>query len=112
MPYASVSWDKVVRHLAGRGGSWHACRPTSKRSEPQRYLHPLSCYPSAGGLPGQLESCFAVKRLSPLHQIDFPFLLENEVTCLNYANLCNIPRLIKFKELIGLPHGDARTILE
>lgn len=52
---------------------------------------------------------YAVKRLSPLHQIDFPFLLENEVTGLNYANLSNIPRVVKF---IGLPQGDARIILE
>ena len=55
---------------------------------------------------------FAVKRLSPLYQIDFPFLLENEVTGLNYANLSHIPRVVKFKELIGLPQGDARIILE
>ena len=54
----------------------------------------------------------AVKRLSPLHRIDFPFLLENEVSSLTYANLCNIPRVITFKELILLPDGDARMIIE
>ena len=55
---------------------------------------------------------YAVKRLSPWHQIDFPFLLENEVTCLHYANLSNIPRVVKYKELTVLPQGDARIILE
>ncbi len=52
---------------------------------------------------------FAVKRLSPLQQVDFPFLLENEVTGLTYANLCNIRHVVKFKELIILPDGDARA---
>ncbi|DBB00410.1 TPA: hypothetical protein ACH3X3_002133 [Trebouxia sp. C0006] len=55
---------------------------------------------------------YAVKRLGPWHQIDFPFLLENEVTGLNYANLSNTPRVVKYKELFVLPHGDARIILE
>jgi len=55
---------------------------------------------------------FAVKRLSPLHQSDFPFVLENEVTGLTYANHCSIPRVVMFKELIVLPDGGARMILE
>ena len=65
----------------------------------------------------------AVKRLSLLHRIDFQFLLENEVSGLTYANLCNIPRVITFtwapilnprrrKELIFLPDGDARMMIE
>ena len=45
---------------------------------------------------------YAVKRLSPWHQIDFPFLLENEVTGLNYANLSNTPRVVKYKKLFVL----------
>jgi len=54
----------------------------------------------------------AVKALSYLHQIDFPFLLENEVKGLAYANLRNVPRVVRFEELIVLPHGDARVVME
>ena len=55
---------------------------------------------------------FAVKRLSALHHIEFPFLLENEVNGLGHANYRKIPRVVKFEELILLPDGDTRVVLE
>ncbi len=68
--------------------------------------------PSCRRIARATGDVFAVKRLSPLHQSDFPFVLENEVTGLTYANHCSIPRVVMFKELIVLPDGGARMILE
>ena len=57
-------------------------------------------------------SVFAVKRLSPMYQTEFPYLIDNEVKGLTQANYCKIPRMVKFEELVVLPGGDARVILE
>ncbi len=55
---------------------------------------------------------FAVKRLSLLHHIDFPFLLENEIDGLVSANYYSIPRVVKFVEVLILPDCESLVILE
>ncbi len=53
---------------------------------------------------------FAVKRLNVVHHS--PDLLENEVNGLIRANNCNIPRVVKYEELVVLPKGDGLIVLE
>ena len=41
-----------------------------------------------------------------------PDLVENEVNALISANNCNVPRVVKYEELIVLPNGDGLVVLE
>ncbi len=55
---------------------------------------------------------FAVKRLSPTHNILFPYLLSNEVDGLIHIKWSNTPRIVKYVELLGSPAGEAFLVLE
>ena len=55
---------------------------------------------------------FAVKRLSPTHNILFPYLLSNELDGLLHIKWSNTPRVVKFIEMLGLPTGEAFLVLE
>ena len=57
-------------------------------------------------------SVFAVKWLNVEHQIEFPYLMENEANGLCHATYRKIPRVVKFEELVLLPSGEACVVLE
>ena len=50
------------------------------------------------------------QRLNVVHLS--PDLVENEVNALISANNCNVPRVVKYEELIVLPNGDGLVVLE
>ncbi len=64
------------------------------------------CFSAATG-----ES-YAVKRLSPYQEEHFPYLLDNEIRGLHFANGFSTPRVVKFVEPFYHPEGEVFLILE
>ena len=64
------------------------------------------CFSAATGEP------FAVKRLSPYQETHFPYLLDNEIRGLAFANGFSTPRVVKFVESLHRLGGEFFLILE
>jgi len=114
-----IGHDASCTSQLGRGGASSGVERLVATPTPGNCTHsqlqgaaPSLLLPSCRRIARATGTVFAVKHLSTLHRIDFPFLLANEMSSLWFANRCNIPHVIVFEEVIFLPDGSACMIIE